>query len=55
VVSLTVSVTATALSQSITENVTMDFSNYGAAVTVTAPPAGGVVSFQSFLQAAGSQ
>lgn len=43
-----------ALSESINENVTMDFSNYGAAVSVTAPPADEVEPFQSFLQAAGS-
>jgi hypothetical protein len=55
VVRVTVSVTATALSESINENVTMDFSNYGAAVSVTAPPADEVEPFQSFLQAAGSQ
>jgi hypothetical protein len=51
---LAVSVTATALSQSVNENVTIDFSDYGAAVTVAAPPPGDVVSFQSFLQSAPS-
>ena len=32
----------------------MDFSDYGATVNVTAPPASEVGTFQSFLQAAAS-
>ena len=34
---------------------TLDFSDYGAPVTVTAPPADQVESFEQFLQAAGAR
>jgi hypothetical protein len=34
------------------EGITMDFTNYGVTVDITAPPAGEVATFQSFLQAA---
>jgi hypothetical protein len=40
--------------RSARQRLTMDFSDYGATVNVTAPPASEVGTFQSFLQAAAS-
>ena len=54
-VRLTTQTTATVSGLSVSEGMSMDFSDYGATVDVSAPPAGDVESFQSFLQqAAGS-
>jgi hypothetical protein len=52
---LTTDLSLTASGTSIIEGMNMDFVHYGATVNVTAPPAGAVASFQSFLQAAESQ
>jgi uncharacterized NAD(P)/FAD-binding protein YdhS len=41
-----------ASSGSLAMDVSLDFSDYGTAVSVTAPPPDQVVSFQDFLQAA---
>jgi hypothetical protein len=49
---VTTDVHETLVGQSLSESTTMDFSNYGAPVTVTAPPAGEVGPFQSILKAA---
>jgi hypothetical protein len=49
---VTTDVSETVSGVAITEDSTMDFTHYGAAVTITAPPAGQVGTFQSFLQAA---
>jgi hypothetical protein len=51
-VRLTNDVHATAAGQSVHEADTVDFSNYGAPVSVTPPPAVQVAPFQSFLNAA---
>jgi hypothetical protein len=48
------SVTATASGLSVSAAISIDFSNYGTTVSVTAPPADEVAPFQSFLQAAGA-
>ena len=54
-VRMTTDTTETVSGLSVNEGLSMDFSNYGATVNVSAPPAGDVESFQSFLQqAAGS-
>jgi hypothetical protein len=45
---------STAAAGSITLDETLDFSDYGTPVTVTAPPAGQVESFQQLLQSVGS-
>ncbi len=45
-------VNETLAGQTVHEADTLDFSNYGAPVSVTAPPPGEVVPFQSFLNAA---
>jgi hypothetical protein len=49
-VRLTTDVNETLAGQSLSETATMDFSNYGTSVSVTAPLAGEVVPFQSFLK-----
>jgi hypothetical protein len=54
-VRMTDDLTLTEAGANITEAFTMDFVHYGTPVTVSAPPAGDVASFQSFLQAAESQ
>jgi hypothetical protein len=55
VVRMTTDTSETVSGLSVNEGFSMDFSNYGASVNVSAPPAGDVESFQSFLQqAAGS-
>jgi hypothetical protein len=51
-VRMTADLGGTLAGQSVSETDTFDFSNYGAPVTVTAPPAGEVAPFQSFLKAA---
>jgi hypothetical protein len=51
---MTTDTTETVSGMAVNGGVTMDFTNYGAAVNVTAPPAGEVATFQSFLQAAQS-
>jgi hypothetical protein len=54
-VRMTTDTSETVSGLSVNEGFSMDFSNYGASVNVSAPPAGDVESFQSFLQqAAGS-
>jgi hypothetical protein len=53
-VRMTTEVTQTVSGQLVGTGITMDFSDYGAPVNVTAPPAGMVGTFQSFLQAAAS-
>jgi hypothetical protein len=45
----------TAAAGSVSFDETLDFSDYGTPVSVTAPPAGQVESFQQLLQAAGNQ
>jgi hypothetical protein len=51
---LSTDLTASASGTSVNEGFSMDFVHYGAPVNVTAPPAGEVATFQSFLQAAES-
>jgi hypothetical protein len=51
---MTTATTETVSGTAVNEAVTMDFTNYGATVSVTAPPAGEVGTFQSFFQAAQS-
>jgi hypothetical protein len=51
---MTTDTTATVRGLTVNEGVTMDFTHYGAMVSVTAPPAGEVASFESFLKAAQS-
>jgi hypothetical protein len=51
-VRMTTETTATVSGLSVNEAISMDFSDYGAAVDVSAPPSGDVESFQSFLQQA---
>ena len=51
-VQLSTDVNDTLAGQSVRETDTFDFSSYGAPVSVTAPPAGEVVPFESFLNAA---
>jgi hypothetical protein len=51
---LTTDVSETVSSLTVHEGITMDFTNYGAAVNITAPPSSEVAPFQSFLQAAQS-
>ena len=54
-VRMTTETTATVRGLSVNEGVAMDFSDYGATVDVSVPPAGAVEPFQTFLQqAAGS-
>ncbi len=54
-VRMTTETTVTVSGLTVNEGISMDFSDYGATVNVSAPPAGDVVSFQSFFQqAAGS-
>ncbi len=54
-VRMTTETTATVSGLSVDEGISMDFSNYGATVNVSAPSSTDVESFQSFLQqAAGS-
>jgi hypothetical protein len=54
-VRMTTNTSETVSGLSVNQGISMDFTNYGAAVNVSAPPAGDVESFQSFLQqAAGS-
>ncbi len=54
-VRMTTETTATVHGLSLNESVTMDFSDYGATVDVSVPPASAVEPFQTFLQqAAGS-
>jgi hypothetical protein len=48
---ITVNMTATVSGLSTNEAFTLDFSDYGVPVNVTAPPASEVAPFQSFLQA----
>jgi hypothetical protein len=49
---MTTDVTEKVESMTVHDTTTMDFTNYGTIVDVSAPPAGEVTSFQSFLQAA---
>jgi hypothetical protein len=49
---MTTDVTEKVASMTVHDSTTMDFTNYGTIVDVSAPPAGEVASFQSFLQAA---
>jgi hypothetical protein len=49
---MTTDVTEKVQSMTFHDSTTMDFTNYGTTVDVSAPPAGEVTSFQSFLQAA---
>jgi Protein of unknown function (DUF2510) len=51
-VRLTTAVNETRADQGLSETATMDFSHYGASVSVTPPPAGEVAPFQTFLKAA---
>ena len=51
-VQLSTDVHDTLAGQSVRETDTFDFSSYGAPVSVTAPPAGEVVPFESFLNTA---
>jgi hypothetical protein len=51
---LTTDVSETVSSLTVHEGITMDFTNYGTAVDITAPPSSEVAPFQSFLQAAQS-
>jgi hypothetical protein len=53
-VRMTTDVTETVGGQSVNAGINMDFSDYGATVNVTAPPANEVGTLQSFLQAAAS-
>jgi hypothetical protein len=45
---------STAAAGALTIDETLDFSDYGEPVTVTAPPAGQVVSIQQLLQGTGT-
>jgi hypothetical protein len=51
---LTTVTTETVSGQAVSENFTIDFSDYGVPVNVTAPPADEVAPFRSLLQAAAS-
>jgi hypothetical protein len=51
---MTTDTTETVRGLAVNEGITMDFTNYGATVNVTAPPVDQVATFQSFLQAAQS-
>jgi Protein of unknown function (DUF2510) len=51
---LTTDLSETVSALTVHEAITMDFTNYGTAVNITAPPSGQVATFQSFLQAAQS-
>ncbi len=51
-VRLTTKTTVTVSGVAVSEGTSLDFSDYGADVNVSAPPAGDVLSFQSFLQQA---
>jgi hypothetical protein len=51
---ITVNTTETVSGLSTNQDVTLDFSDYGVPVNVTAPPASEVAPFQSLLQAASS-
>jgi hypothetical protein len=51
---LTTDLSETVTGLTVHEAITMDFTNYGTAVNIAAPPSGEVASFQSFLQAAQS-
>jgi hypothetical protein len=51
---MTVDTTETVSGHTVTSDITLDFSDYGVPVNVTAPPADEVAPFQSLLQAAES-